>query len=918
MPNWNHIVREHLAVLRLPPEREIEIVEEQALHLEAAYEDALAAGLSEAEAEARAVRSYDWRLLECELSRAEQPLATRALQPSLEMIERKGGMRMESFIQDLRYGARMLMKRPGFTLIAALTLALGIGANTAIFSMANALLLRSLPVPQPAELVTVSRGDGTGEPLSYPDFVALRERNGVLAGLAASHFASVSFGNGSRSEMLRGELVSSDYFDVLRLQPVLGRGFLPEEERSVQPVVVLSHGLWQSRFGADPQIIGQTITLHRLRYTVIGVAPAGFNGMTEMFRTDLWLPLMMLPQARPMFLTSLSNRHDQVFAAIGRLKPGVSLAQAQTAIETINRGLELAEPPPVERRRDPNEDRSLKLWRPQGIGLPHFRRRAQLATTLLFVVVGIVLLIACANVANLLLARAAARRKEIAVRLALGASRFRLIRQLLTESAMLGLLGACGGLPLAFWINRALMALKPPLPESWGLRLDLQLDATALGFTLSLALAVSLLFGLAPALAASKPDVVPALKDETGAESRRGRFRRFNLRYALVVSQISVSLVLLIVAGLFVRSLQQMHKVDPGFQTENRLALSFSLDQEGYDEPKGREFSRQLLERVRALPGVQTASLANYLPLGFMALSEPVTVDGRETPHDARPPFAAAQIIGPDYFRAIGTPLVRGRDFTPQDSANAPAVAIINETMARRFWPNEDPIGKRLRIGNPESDPQPREIIGVVKDTVIRSIGEEPKPVTYRPLAQQHSQWLTLVVHTAGNPKALLPAVRREVQAIDENLPAQEIKTLDEIVAFSFWPMRMGAGLVGTFGLLGLLLASVGLYGVMSYAVAARTREIGVRMALGAERGDVLRLIVGQGLALALLGAGAGLLLAYAVTRVLQQFLFGIGATDPLTFTGVALLLTMVALLACWIPARRATKVDPLTALRHE
>src|SRR5262245_6911563 len=397
MPNWNHIAREHLAVLRLPPEREIEIVEEQALHLEAAYEDALADGLSEAEAEARALRSYDWRLLECELGRAERPLAARGLRPSLELIERKGGMRMESFIQDLRFGVRTLMKQPGFTLIAMLTLALGIGANTAIFSLANALLLRSLPVPQPAELVTVSRGEGLGEPLSYPDFAALRERNGVLAGLAASHFAEVSFGNGSRSEMLRGELVSSDYFAVLRVQPVLGRGFLPEEERSAEPVAVLSHGLWQSRFGADPQIIGQTIMLHRRRYTVIGVAPAGFNGMTEMVRTDLWLPLMMLPQARPMFLTSLSNRHDQLFAAIGRLKAGVPLIEAQTALETINRQLELAEPPPVERRRDLNEDRSLKLGHPQGIWLPHFRRRAQQATGLLFAVVGIVLLIACAN-----------------------------------------------------------------------------------------------------------------------------------------------------------------------------------------------------------------------------------------------------------------------------------------------------------------------------------------------------------------------------------------------------------------------------------------------------------------------------------------------------------------------------------------
>jgi putative ABC transport system permease protein len=900
MMEWFNILRARLRALFRRESVLQDIEEELRVHVEIETETNIERGMAPDEARAAALKSFGNLSRNTELG-----------------YDIRGAGWLETFWQDLRYGTRMLMKQSGFTLIAVLILALGIGANTAIFSMANALLLRSLPVPQSAELVTVSRGDGTGEPLSYPDFVALRERNGVLAGLAASHFAGVSFGNGARSEMLRGELVSSDYFDVLRLRPALGRGFLPEEERSAQPVVVLSHGLWQSRFGADPQIIGQTITLQRQRYTVIGVAPAGFNGMTEMFRTDLWLPLMMLPQVRPMFLTSLSNRHDQVFAAIGRLKPGISLAQAQTAIETINRGLELTAPPPVERRRDPNEDRSLKLAHPQGIGLPHYRRRAQLATTLLFVVVGIVLLIACANVANLLLARAAARRKEIAVRLALGASRLRLIRQLLTESALLGLLGACGGLLLAFWINRALMALKPPLPESWGFRLDLQLDATALGFTLLLALLVSLLFGLAPALATSKPDVVPALKDETGAESRRGIFRRLNLRNALVVTQLAVSLALLIAAGLFVRSLQQMQKVDLGFQTENRLALSFNPDQEGYDEAKGREFSHQLLERVRALPGVRAAALTNFLPLGFMELAEPVVIDERATSPE-NPQFAAAQIIAPDYLRAIGTPLARGRDFSPQDSANAPAVAMVNETMARRFWPNEDPIGKRLRIGNPEFNPQPREIIGVVRDTVIGSIGEEPKDVTYRPLAQQHSQWLTLVVHTTGNPKALLTAVRREVQALDENLPAQEIKTLDEIVAFSFWPMRMGAGLVGIFGLLGLLLASVGLYGVMSYAVAARTREIGVRMALGAERRDVLRLIVGQGLVLALVGAGAGLVLAFAVTRVLRRFLFGIGATDPLTFIGVALLLTMVALLACWIPARRATKVDPLIALRYE
>ncbi len=833
----------------------------------------------------------------------------------------------DEMFQDLRYGCRMLLKNPGFTLIAVLTLALGIGANTAIFSLTNALLLRTLPVPQPEQLVTVNRGEGMSlGPLSYPDFVALRERNEALSGLAASYSAELSFGNGSRSEVTRGELVSSDYFDVLRVQPVLGRGFLPEEERTLgaQPVVVLSHGFWQSRFNGDPQIISQTITLNRQKYTVVGVAPAGFNGITEMFPTDLWLPVTMLPQVSPGLQASFSNRFEQVFSAIGRLKSGVSVVQAQAALETINRQLDLADPPPTARQRNANIDRSLTLEQPQGIGIPSMRRRAQIAAALLLVVVSIVLLIACANVANLLLTRATARRKEIAVRLALGASRFRLVRQMLTESLLLGLLGAGAGLLLAFWINRALMALKPPLPGAVGFNLDLQLDAPVLGFTLLLALLVSVLFGLVPALAASRPDVVRALKDETGAASQhgqrgqRGQRGRFNLRNTLVVVQLAVSLVLLIAAGLFIRSLQQMQKIDPGFQTENRLALSFNLEPEGYNEAKGREFARQLPERVRALPGVQSATMANYLPLGFMVLTEDVTIDGREMPPDARSLNIAAHRVGLDYFRTLGTPLVRGRDFTPQDSANAPAVTIINETLARRFFPNEDPLGKRLRFGDNASDSQPCEIVGIVKDTLIRLDDQRLRAVTYRPLAQQHSQRVTLVVHAAGNAQAVFAAVRQAVQALDENIPAQEIKTLDEFIAFSFWPMQIGARLVGAFGLLGLLLASVGLYGVMSYAVAARTREIGVRMALGAERRDVLRLIVGQGLVLTLVGTGAGMALALVATRVLQRFLFGISATDPLTFLGVALLLTLIALLACWLPAQRATKVDPMIALRHE
>jgi predicted permease len=876
----------------------------------------------------------DWRQeWEAELSYREAMLAQwdkLNWQRKLDLLRRSIGAFWDALLlqprrledemfQDLRYGARMLLKNPGFTLIAVITLGLGIGANTAIFSLTNALLLRSLPVPQPEQLVTVNRGEGVSlGPLSFPDFVALRARNEVLSGLAASYSAELSFGNGSRSEVVSGELVSSDYFDVLRLPPALGRGFLPEEERtlSAHPVAVLSHGFWQSRFNGDPNIINQTITLNRQQYTVVGVAPAGFNGVTEIFPTDLWLPVTMLPQVSPPLQASFSNRFEQVFAAIGRLKSGVAVEQAQAALETINRQLDLAEPPPTSRRR--NIDRSLKLEQPQGIGIPSLRRRAQIAATLLFVVVSIVLLIACANVANLLLTRATARRKEIAVRLALGASRFRLVRQMLTESALLGLLGAGAGLLLAFWINRALMALKPPLPGAVGFHLDLQLDASVLGFTLLLALLVSVLFGLVPALAASRPDVVRALKDETGTATQRGKRGRFNLRNALVVSQLAVSLVLLIAAGLFIRSLQQMQKIDPGFQTENRLALSFNLEPEGYNEARGREFARQLPERVRALPGVQAATMANYLPLGFMLLTEEVTIDGRATPPDARNLNVAAQRIGLDYFRTLGTPLVRGRDFTPQDSANAPAVAIINETMARRFFPNEDPIGKRLRFGDPAANAQPCEIVGVVKDTLIRLDDQTLRGITYRPLAQQHSGRMTLVVHTAGNPNAAFAAVRQAVQGLDENLPVQEIKTLDEFIAFTFWPMQMGARLVGAFGLLGLLLASVGLYGVMSYAVAARTREIGVRMALGAQTSDVLRLMVGEGMKLTLIGALLGLGGALALTRLVKTLLFGVSATDPLTFVVIAAVLIIVAVLACYLPARKATRVDPMIALRTE
>ena len=825
----------------------------------------------------------------------------------------------DEMFQDMRYGARMLAQGRGFTVAAVLCLALGVGANTAIFSLASAVLWRPLPVDRPGQLVEIIRGDGmNGNTLSHPDYLAISARNGTLAGLAISSLTELSFGHGKQSQMITGELVSGNYFDVLGVRPALGRAFLPEEDRTpgTHPVVVVSHAFWQSRLGGDPQLVGKTIRLNNQQYTIVGVAPSGFRGMDAPFAPVVWIPVMMTEATMTVRRTPLPlNDRGHEFAAIGRLKPGVSIEQAQAQLETLNRQLDLADPLPADRTRDPDADRSLKLVRSQGLIVP-FRPMANKATALLSAVVGLVLLIACANVANLLLARAAARRKEIAVRLALGAGRMRLIRQLLTESILLAMLGAVSGLLIAFWINRALMALEPPVPASWNFQIDLRLDAQALGFTVLLTFVTALLFGLAPALQASKPDLIPALKDEAPALAPgRRHLRWLSLRNALVVAQVAVSLVLLVGAGLFIRSLQHVRRLDLGFKTEDRLALTFNLAMQGYDEARTREFVTRAVERLDALPGIESASAANFLPQGVMGFGAPVEIEGRPSAPDARPTFVTDQLVGLDYLRTMGTRLVRGRDFTAQDTGVAPRVAIINERMASRFFPNEDPLGKRLRIGEPNAPFC--EIVGIAEDVTF-SLGENPDPAVYRPLAQQSSRWLTLVVHTKGDPKARIAAVRSAVQAIDDNLPAQEIKTLEEIVGLQFWPARMLAGLLAVLGSVGLLLASVGVYGVMSYAVAQRTREIGVRMALGAHSRDVLKLIVRQGVGLTLAGAAIGLALSFAATRLIASLLYGVEATDPITFIFVPSFLLGVAVVACYLPARRGTKVDPILALRSE
>jgi putative ABC transport system permease protein len=832
--------------------------------------------------------------------------------------------RMEDeMFQDLRYGARMLLKGKGFSVAAVLCLALGIGANAAIFSLASAVLWRPLPVERPEQLVEIIRGDGmTGNTLSYPDYMAIRERNDTLTGLAISMLTELNLGYGRQSQVIAGELVSGNYFDVLGAQPALGRAFLPEEDRTpgTHPVVIVSHGFWQNQLGGDPQLVGKSIRLNNQQYTVIGVAPAGFRGANAPFGTAVWLPAMMIEATMSVRQTPppLNDRGHE-FAAFGRLKPGVALEQARAELETVNRQLELANPLPAARIRA-NPDRSLNLVRLRGL-IVYLQPMARKATALLSAVVGLVLLIACANVANLLLARAAARRKEIAVRLALGAARMRLIRQLLTESFLLALLGAVAGLMIAFLINQALMALQPPVPAAWNFQIDLRLDAQALGFTVLLTFVTALIFGLAPALQASKPDLVPALKDETPALARGPRYLRWlSLRNTLVVAQVAVSLVLLVGAGLFIRSLRHVQRLDLGFKTGDRLALTLDLAKQGYDEAKTGEFVAQAVERLNALPGVESASAANFLPLGVLRLGAQIEVDGRPTPPNTQPTFGTDQAVGLNYLRAMGMLLARGRDFTARDTDGAPRVVMINEWMARHLFPNEDPLGKRLRIGAPSaplSEAPLCEIVGVVED-VRFDLGERSGPVVYRPLAQHAFQSITLIVHTKGDPKAQIAAVRGAVQAIDDNLPAQDIKTLEETVSLQFWPARMLAGLLAVLGSAGLMLASIGVYGVMSYAVAQRTYEIGVRMALGAQSRDVLKLVVGQGMGLTLAGAAIGLALAAAATRYLSSLLYGVGATDPATFAGVASFLLCVALLACYLPARRATKVDPLAALRRD
>ncbi|MFL6227271.1 MAG: ABC transporter permease [Pyrinomonadaceae bacterium] len=812
---------------------------------------------------------------------------------------------MSNLWQDLRYGFRRLLKSPGFTLVAVVSLALGIGANTAIFSLVDTVLLRPLPVKDPQQIVevygTLHKGaDYTIQ--SYPNYKDYRDRNKVFTGLLAYRFAPMSLSTGGANERVWGYTVSGNYFDVLGVPPALGRGFLPEEDQTpgARPVVVISHACWQSRFGGDASIVGRQIRLNNQPFTVVGVAPKGFIGTEIAYAPEVFAPMMMAKQIEP-GSDWIDSRTDDNLFVVGRLKPGVSRQQAEASLVGLTR--QIAEEHPQE-----NEGRGVKLLSP-GLFIPDIRDAVVTFSSVLMGVVGLVLLLACVNLANLLLARATERRKEIAIRLALGASRVRLVRQLLTESVVLSLAGGALGLLLATWLNALVSAIK--LPTDIALFFDLHLDWRVLVFTLAVSLVTGVVFSLLPALQSSKPDMIPALKDD----SAMGGFRRSRLRNALVVAQVALSLVLLVCAGLIVRGLQAAQAMRPGFNPQNAVALSFDLGLQGYDEPRGRAFQRDVVERAKQLPGVRSVTTTDGLPLAINYNSTTIYVEGQPEASSNDLPLVVPFYVGLDYFKTLDIPL-RGRDFTIHDDQKESRVAIINETFARKFWPGQEAIGKRFNYNGP-NDPY-WEVIGVVADGKYNSLGEEQKPALYRSMLRNYNSTVVLVARVEGDPQGAVARLRGVVQSLDPSMPVYDTKTLTQHMQIPLFPARMAAIVLGSFGVLALVLAGIGIYGVMSYVVAGRTREIGLRMALGADRRSVLRLIVGQGMTLAAIGLGVGLLIAFAFARLLTSQLYGVSPADPVTFVGVGLLLAAVAFLACYVPARRATRVDPMIALRYE
>ena len=807
---------------------------------------------------------------------------------------------MDAFLNDIRYAIRNLIKRPAFTLIAAITLALGIGANTAIFSSVYALLLKPLPFPELDRVVAVwdsypSRGVTRNE-VSMANYLDWRAQNQSFEQLALYSWWSANLTAVDPPERIQGMVVTANFFDALGVKPVMGRNFTEEENQpGKDEVAILTHSLWQRRFGGDPNIVGKTVTLSGYVCTVVGVMPENFNYPAN---AEVYSPFTITPAVG-------ERRGYHSHYAIGRLKPGASVQSAQADIDNITARLEQQYP--------------LTNTGVRATVFPIVAdtvRKYDTGIWMGMAAVAFVLLIACANVANLMLARASGRQKEIALRAALGASRWRIIRQLLTESSIVALLGGALGILVALWGIDALRVANPgdaaKFAPGWN---QLGINLTVLIFTVVLSLLSGLLFGLAPALQVSKPDLNSTLKDSNRQSSGRSHW----LRSSLVVLEVALSLVLLVGAGLFFRSFMTLFKTDPGFNPDNLLTVNLILSTENAkykEQPQRVAFYNDLIQRVKTKPGVQSAAVVNHLPLGGSNTSVTFMIEGAPKAK-LGDNIGRYRVVTPDYFTTMQIPILEGRAFTEQDKAGAARVVIINETLARKYWPGQDAIGKRLRVDDPQKDTPWLEVVGVSKD-VRHDLLEEVTPDYYIPFAQDAWSAMVLVARTTVDPASLAGSIRQEVWAIDKDQPVFDVRTMQEVRSVSVGLQKFNSTMIGIFAVVALLLATVGIYGVMAFAVTQRTQEIGIRMALGARAPDVLKLVVVNGMRLAVIGLAIGLVASWGLTRFISTLLYGVKPTDPLTFSLVSLCLLAAAFLACYLPARRATKVDPLVALRYE
>jgi predicted permease len=899
MPDFKSDIRARLAKLQLSPVREAEIVEELSQHLEEEYERAVRSGSSEDEAHQRVLEQIAASdLLNRELKHVERRVSQEPVAPGAQLKTNLFG----DLTQDICYALRVLAKNPAFTFIAVFALALGIGANSAIFSVVDTVLLRPLPFKHPEQLVMVWENAAhmgfprnTPSPANYLDW---QKQTQSFTGMAAMAERSFNLTGVGEPERLEGRRVSSNLFELLGVPALLGRTFVPDDDRPGTHVVLLSYSLWQRRFGFDPAVIGRALTINGESYTVVGVMPQlmqlpGYENVND----QLWVPIAFPPE-------EAAQRGNHFLEVIARRRPGVTLKQAQAEMETIS--ARLAQQYPDYNTRIgavvvPLQEQVVGDIKP--------------ALLILLGAVGFVLLIACANVANLLLARAAVRQKEIAVRLALGASQSRLIRQFLTESILLAMFGAGLGLLLAFF---GLRALRTFIPASISQVETINIDARVLIFTVLVAVVTGIAFGLAPAIHGSHLNLNDTLKE--GGRDSVGGSKGNRARGLLVIAEVAVSFVLLVGAGLLINSFFHLRNLDPGFRADHLLTMKVDLSEVKYpDRERRAAFFDEVMRRVRELPGVRSAAVAGNLPLTYNGDSMTISVEGVPDPPTDQRPDVIFRAIGPGYFNTMGIPIVRGQDFTDQDKPDAKDVVVISEKTAQQFWPGQDPIGKRLKPGSSTSKSEWREVIGIVKDVRQNDLIAPPKMQMYFTYRQvENIAANALVVRTTIEPMSLAGSVRNAIWSVDKDQTVADIDTMDHIVAAAVARQRFSMVLLGVFAALALLLASVGIYGVMSYSVTQRTREIGIRMALGARRADVLQMTVRQGLKLVGAGMILGLGAAFLLTRVMATLLYGISATDPMTFIGISVVLLAVAILASYVPALRATKVDPITALRAQ